>query len=105
MRILAGRLRYQHRPAPPFRSAAGVARTWLPGWGPERLALWAPKPAAVPLGSPGLVQQQAPQPRLLRVLVALLEPLQAARNPVPQAQPDWRVGAFLAAWHRALARP
>ena len=63
-----------------------MARTWLPGWRPERLALWAPKPAAaVPLGSPGLVQQQAPLPRLLRVLVALLEPLQAARNPVLQA--------------------
>jgi hypothetical protein len=77
-----------------------VAKTWLQGWGPER-AQWLVPPSAVatvPLGSLGLVPQQAP----------LLQVLQARRRlqvlQVPQAQPDWWVGAFLAAWHRALAR-
>jgi hypothetical protein len=100
MRILAGRLRYQHSPPRHVRSAAGVAKTWLQGWGPER-AQWLVPPSAVaalPLGSLGLVPQQAP----------LLQVLQARRRlqvlQVPQAQPDWWVGAFLAAWHRALAR-
>jgi hypothetical protein len=99
-----------------FRSAAGVARTWLPGWQPERPerperpALRVPKPAVavLPLGSSGLVPQLAPlprEPRVLRVRVALLAPQQVARNPAPQAQPNWRVGALLAAWHRAQARP
>ncbi len=114
MRILAGRLRYQHSPPRHFRSAAGVARTGLPGWQPERPALRVPKPAVavLPLGSSGRVPQQAPlpwvlreprEPRVLRVRVALLAPQQVARNPVPQAQPNWRVGALLAAWHRAQA--
>ena len=100
MRILAGRLSYQHSPPRHFRSAAGVAKTWLQGWGPER-AQWLVPPSAVaalPLGSLGLVPQQAP-------LLQVLQVLQARRRlQVPQAQPDWWVGAFLAAWHRALAR-
>ena len=87
-----------------------MARTWLQDWQPER-AQWLVPPLAVapvPLGSPGVVAKQAPLLRVLQVLrlpVALLEPQQGARNPAPQALPNWRVGAFLAAWHRAQARP
>ena len=54
----------------------------MPGWEPQRLALQVPRPAAMPLGSLGLMQQQAPLPRELRVRVALLVQQQAARNPV-----------------------
>ena len=64
MSILAGRLRYQHRPPQMFRSAAGVARTWLPGWQParaqrlaQRLALQSAL-AAARWVSLGRVQQQ-----------------------------------------------
>ena len=58
-----------------------------------------------------MVAQQAPLlrvmplPRVLQVLVSLLKPQLVAQNPAPQAQPDWQVWAFLATWHRALARP
>lgn len=98
MSILAGRLRYQHRPPRHFRSAAGVARTWLPGWQPER-AQWLVPPTAVPaapLVSPGLVvQQQVPLLQVLQVL--------QARLPVPQVLPEWQVWAFPAAWLRVQA--
>ena len=98
MRIHAGRLRYQHRPPRHFRSAAGVARTWLPGWQSER-AQWLVLPTAVPaapLVSPGLVvQQQVPLLQVLQVL--------QARLPVPQVLPEWQVWAFPAAWLRVQA--
>lgn len=101
MSILAGRLRYQHRPPRHFRSAAGVARTWLPGWQPER-AQWLVPPTAVPaapLVSPGLVvQQQVPLLQVLQVLQVL-----QARLPVPQVLPEWQVWAFPAAWLRVQA--
>jgi hypothetical protein len=51
------------------------------------------------------VPQQVPLLPVLPVPIALLEPQQGARNPAPQALQDWRFWAFLAAWHRAQARP
>ena len=85
MRILAGRLRYQHRPPQLFRSAAGVARTWLPGWQParaQRLALPSAMAAARWVSLGRVVQQQAP---LLQVLQARL--LQVPQVQLPMLQP------------------
>ena len=109
MRILAGRLRYQHRPPQLFRSAAGVARTWLPGWQParaqrlaQRLALQSALAAARWVSLGRVQQQQAP----------LLQALQARRPQVPQVQlPElpplqgWRVWTPLGAWLRVQAHP
>ena len=101
MRILAGRLRYQpgpHTHTGPFRSAAGVARTWLPGWQParaQRLALPSAMAAARWVSLGRVVQQEAP----------LLQALQARRLQVLPPLQGWRVWTPLGAWLRVQAHP
>lgn len=109
MRILAGRLRYQHRPPQLFRSAAGVARTWLPGWQParaqrlaQRLALQSALAAARWVSLGRVVQQQEP---LLQALQARrLQVLQVQLPVLPPLQ-GWRVWTPLGAWLRVQAHP
>ena len=105
MRILAGRLRYQYSPPQQFKSAAGVARTWLPGWQPARAQRLVPPSALAAAGwvSPGrVVQQQAPPLQALQA-----RRLQVLQVPLPVLPPlqGWRVWTPLGAWLRVQAHP
>ena len=108
MRILVGRLRYQHRPPHQFKSAAGVARTWLPGWLPaqaQRLVLPSALAAAPWVSLGRMVQQQAPLLQVPQVLQARRLQVPLLLPQVPQPLQGWRVWAHPGVWFRGQAPP
>ncbi len=64
MHALAGRLRYRRTPLHRFSSAAGVAKTWPPGWVPRWPQLSVQPPVRLQVQLPAVVVLWMVPPRV-----------------------------------------